>query len=150
MVNRKNDIQDILDKVTTGWITPPAQPPFVIEDRDNTRHAWIHDNKRCIMILKDRRNESEMIYHNAHESRLWVFKILIIGSSEDDAEQIYEQMKEVLDRYTNVPWSTSTLGTSTTYSTARVFGFTQDHRKPRFVFDCEIELLEEMVAVVIA
>lgn len=151
MVNRKNDVQDIFDKVSTGWDAGAvAQPGFIIEDRENTFGVYLYDNKRVILIRKTRRYQGEMINQNAHESRLWIFPLAIFGADEDDVEKIFLQAKEVCDRYTNVPWSTSTLGTSTTYSTARLFNMTQTEGDVNFIIECEMELLEEMVAVVVA
>ena len=151
MVNRKNDVQDIFDKVSTGWDAGAvAQPPFVIESRDDSFGVYLYDNKRSILIRKGRSYQGEMINQNAHESRLWIFPLTIFGADEDDAEKIFLQAKEVCDRYTNVPWSTSALGTSTTYSTARIFNMSQAQGDTNFIIECEMELLEEMVAVVIA
>ena len=150
MVNRRNDGEDILDKVSTGWQAPPTKPPIILEDRENTIGVYIHDNRRVALFRKGKRDENEMINQNAHESRLWILPLALIGSDEDDVDAMYLQAREVCNRYTNVPWSTSTLGTSTTYSTARIFRSRTDPRYPAFVIECEMELLEEMVAVVIA
>ena len=150
MVNRKNDVQDIFDKVSTGWDAGAvAQPGFIIEDRENTFGVYLYDNKRVILIRKGRSYQGKTIGYLI-ENRLWVFPLTIFGSDEDDAEKIFLQAKEVCDRYTNVPWSTSTLGTSTTYRTAGVFNMNQDPRNPHFVIECEMELLEQFVDVVIA
>lgn len=161
VVNRKNDIQDILDKVTTGWIPPPNQPAFIIEDNANPRWAFINNVAAdgVFLVLKNMKREYERrspIYQN----RVYTFPCYIIAgthatlSGEDLTEDILDQSREVFDRYSSAPWSTSALGTSTTYNLALIEEsleqFDDDIPLPKYVLAVDVQLAELDVAIVIA
>ena len=85
--NRARDVEDILDKVTVGWISPPTQPAFIIEDRENRRGSYlgrspltVPDNG-IIFIKQDWFYDREKIT-NTHANRLWHFPIAVISEGE--------------------------------------------------------------------
>ena len=154
--NRALDVKDILTKVTTGWITPPNEPVLVMEDHDNQRGSYlgrvpsvtVPDNG-FIFIKQDWDYDREKIT-NTHANRLWRFPIAIISQSAIKLQGVFDQTREVFDRYTSAPWSTGTLGTGTTYQYAGVENGKRDFRNGRYIIDCEVLLLESIAAVVTA
>ena len=56
----------------------------------------------------------------------------------------------MFNRYDNAPWSTSALGTSTTYDGAEVIQPVQDPRLPKFVMELIVILTEFEAEIVIA
>lgn len=160
MVNRISDVQDILDKVTTGWIPPPAQPLFVEEGRDPVTPftfdlAFLSDaymfsppDNGVIFIKKDYLRERGKL-SLVLENRVYTFNCIIFHPTRDGMELIFDQMAEVFDRYTNAPWSTSAIGTSTTYHYAGVDRSQIDPR-PANAMDAIVQLAEFVSPVVIA
>ena len=149
--DRRYDVKDILDKATTGWVAPPTKPLLTVEDVNNNWEGalgrmvtngeifikndyYFHRNKLC----------------STYEDRVWEFPIAIIGQSSILLQGMFNQTREVFDRYTSSPWSTSTLGTSTTYNYAGIERATKDPRLPKYVMECRVFLAEYGVAVVIA
>lgn len=149
--NRKLDIKDILNKATTGWITPPNKPTLVMESTVNTRNSELNKTRDdgTIFIRKDYDYTSEKLCAT-YENRIWTFPCIIIAQNEVSLQGIFDQMREVFDRYTSAPWATGTLGTGTTYNYARVVKGSEDPRLPKYVMDCQIILCEFSQAVVIA
>lgn len=149
--NRKLDIQDILDKATTGWIIQPSKPTFIMESDVNTRRSELNKSRDngTIFISKDYEYTSEKL-SPTYENRIWTFPCIIISQSEVLLQGIFDQMREVFDRYTSVPWATGTLGTGTTYSYARLEKGDEDPRTKKYVMDVTVILAEFCVPVVIA
>jgi hypothetical protein len=148
--NRKLDIKDILDKATTGWIAPPTKPVLIMESDVNTRKSELTKSAGGrILILKNYEFTSEKL-SPTRENRIWTFPCMIISQSEVLLQGIFDQMREVFDRYTSAPWATGTLGTGTTYSYARLVKGSEDPRLPKYVMDVTVILCEYLSPVVIA
>jgi hypothetical protein len=156
--DRHLDVWDILTKVTTGWVTPPTEPQIVLESRFQSLDAYINrgiDNGVIVIhrvYTFDREKHSRL-----YETREWAIPISIIapqttteGQSLVLLQGIFDQCREVFDRYTSSPWATGTLGTGTTYTytgieTANIRDFPQ-----AAVMECQVILKEQFVSVVIA
>ena len=152
--DRRFDVKDILDRVTIGWVTPPNKPTLIVEDRDNPSSGFFGRQARSVangvfFIKKDWDFERDKRCPT-YENRLWDFPCMILSESMILLQGLFDQAREVFDRYTDTPWSTSTLGTSNTYDYAAIEKGTVDPRDPYYVMECRVLLLEELVAVVIA
>ena len=149
--DRHYDIKDILDKAGTGWIADPAKPTLIIEDYQNSWNTCITGYLRFIHIKQEYTKETDKLSFT-REHRYWNFTVEIKCQSSVDLQNTFDQMEEVFARYTNTPWSTSTLGTGTTYDKAEVISSTQDPRLNTvlFVMKCDILLSELGVSTVIA
>ena len=153
--NRALDVYDILDKVTVGWIAPPTKPTIIMEEKDTRRGSYlgrspltVPDNG-IIFIKQDWGYDPEEVGYLI-ENRLWTFPIAIINQTAVLLQGTFDQAREVFDRYTSAPWSTGTLGTGTTYRTAKLTNGKRDYRNERYVIDCEVLLLEQFEDVKIA
>lgn len=151
MVNRKDDLIDIWSKDDIGWITPPAEPLFVIEDSDNVIGAILDEppTNGIIVIRKDQKFERERL-SATYENRVRTFNCVIIMVDDDGLELIFDQAREVFDRYNDAPWLTNALGTSTTYSYVAIDEGQQDIRLPKNAMDIVCQLAEIVEKIVIA
>jgi hypothetical protein len=152
--DRRYDVYDILDKVTVGWISPPTKPTIKIEDRQAPYEAYsgrgaFNLTNGVILIRKGVEFDRERLTP-LHETRVWHCPVVIITESGILLQGIFDQMREVFNRYTNSPWSTSTLGTSTTYDKVELDSASQDERHPHWAMNCTVLLVEHLAAVVIA
>jgi len=149
--DRKFDVKDILDKATTGWVAPPNKPTLIVEDRQTELGLYLENcpDNGAIVIRKNYTCTCEKL-SPTYENRVWEFPIVIIGQSNILLQGIFDQAREVFDRYTSAPWSTSTLGTSTTYSFAKIERAEGDSRIAKYVMDGTVYLAEYIAAVVIA
>lgn len=156
--DRRFDVKDILDRATYGWIAPPTKPTLVVEDIQNPRgvyigkHAHIPDNG-VIVIKKDYTFERNKL-SDYYETRVWSFPIIIISQSHILLQGMFDQCRETFDRYTqpstNTPFSTSTLGTSTTYKYAGLEKSLTVDTLPKYAMDAIVYLKEEFVSVKVA
>ena len=134
MVNRKDDLIDIWSKDpsdgTAGWQAPPTEPIFIIEDDDHTLDGYLDEPPtNGIILIQDKKFERER--HSAtYENRVQNINCAIIMVDEDGLEDIFDQAREVFDRYNDAPWSTSALGTSTTYSYVAIDAGEEDVNVP--------------------
>ena len=147
--NRKDDVIDILTKVTVGWITPPVEPHLAVETAENPLSAYLVNETRAIIIKKDYEHQPLRIGPTV-ENSVYVFNCVIIDITEDGLQLTYDQMVEVFNRYTASPHSTNVLGTSTTYTQAWVTKGKQDIRLAKFVMDVTVTLAEQFKDIVIA
>ena len=156
--DRRYDVKDILDRATYGWVAPPTKPTLVVEEVDNPRGAYIGRDIQTptngvIYIKKDysfdRRKHSEYV-----ETRVWSFPVMLIAQSHILLQGLFDQARETFDRYTqpsaNTPFSTSTLGTSTTYTYAGIEKGSVDDRHSKYIMDCIVYLKESFVDVKVA
>jgi len=151
LVSKKDDIIDILKKTTTGWQIPPAKPIILKCDKDHTVPAYAKKGTPSILIKKgDTYGDELQNVEETLENREAIIRLAVIDKNDDNLYLLMQQMKEVYDRYNSAPWSTSSLGTSTTYELVEIISAVEDERLNWFVIDCEIRLLEELVSVVIA
>lgn len=158
--DRHFDVKDILDRATYGWVVPPNKPTLIVEDKDNPRTAYVGRQPRpvpddgIIIIRKDYTFETEVLKESYYETRVWQFPIMLLAQSAIKLQGMFDQAREVFNRYTrpsaNTPFSTSTLGTGTTYSLARIERGTIDERHPLWVMETTVFLVERFVAVVVA
>lgn len=162
--DRRFDVKDILDRATYGWVTPPNKPLLIVEgtagtagDRPAVRGDFIGESKGSIadgviFIKKDYTYNRDKLTP-LHETVVWEFSCIVIAESNILLQGIFDQMREVFDRYTNpsanTPFSTSTLGTSTTYDEALIDSGTVDIRK-QYVMDVTVFLKETVRDVKIA
>lgn len=149
--NRKLDVKDILTKVTTGWIAPPTEPELVMISNVNPLPAEFgkHRTNGTIAMKKNYSFDREKL-SSTYENRIWSFPIMIVGNSEVNLQGLFDQAREVFDRYTSAPWATGTLGTGTTYSYAGIERADEDERLPAYVMDATVILAEYFASVVIA
>ena len=155
--DRHYDVKDILDRATYGWVAPPNKPTFVVEDRDNPRSGYFSatcPDDGIIIICKDYTFDTEILSESYYETRVWSFPCILIAQSAIKLQGMFDQMREVFNRYTrptaNTPFSTSTLGTSTTYSLAKIEKGTIDQRIPMWTMDVTVYLVERFAEVVVA
>lgn len=155
VVTRKDDVLDLFDKAATGWIAPPTKPILVVESKKYTVAGFLKrpPTDGVIVVKKKYKREREKL-SLVLENRVWNFPCVIILPEDDTLQLVFDQAVEVADRYTNAPWSTSALGTSTTYDFAGVEEGIQDERaqqqRPVFVMDIIVQLAEFVVPVKIA
>lgn len=149
--NRKLDVKDILTKVTTGWIAPPTEPELVMISTNNPLPSELASQRAngTIAMKKNYSFRREKL-SRTRENRVWEFPISIIGTSEVNLQGLFDQAREVFDRYTSSPWATGTLGTGTTYDYAGIEAGDEDERLPAYVMDATVFLAEYIVPVVIA
>jgi hypothetical protein len=150
--DRRFDVKDILDRATYGWVSPPTKPTIIVEDIDNPfASVWLRTITNGIIIIRKGNSfDRERLDLSLYENRVWTFPVTIITESAILLQGIFDQFREVFNRYTSSPWSTSTLGTSTTYRKAEVDNAEWDERHPYWVIDCNVILIEQFVSVVIA
>lgn len=151
MVSQKDDVIDILLKVTVGWQTPPPVPVIKKCDLNHTIPAYQKKGTASILIKTGDQYDSET--QNVQltlEDRETIIGIAIIAGNDDDLFLYKKQTKEVFDRYTNAPWATTSLGTGKTYSLVELINPVEDERLTWFVIDAEVRLFEELVDVIIA
>ena len=156
--DRRFDVKDILDRATYGWIAAPTKPALIVEDRANPRGAYIGKNATVpdngvFLIKKDYTFERNKITVG-YETRVWAFPCIIIGQSHILLQGLFDQAREVFDRYTNptanTPFSTNTLGTSTTYDYAGIERSITVAELPKYAMDTIVYLAEHCVCVVVA
>ena len=156
--DRRFDVKDILDRATYGWIAAPVKPLLQIEDVDYPRVKYIGrdadvPDNGVIFIKKDYTFERTK-HSEKYETRVWSFPIIIISQSHILLQGIFDQCREVFDRYTNpsanTPFSTSTLGTSTTYRYAGIERSITVSELPKYAMDAIVFLSEQFVSVVVA
>jgi len=156
--DRRFDVKDILDRATYGWVAPPNKPTLIVEDKANPRSAYIGKyatvpDNGVFFIKKDYSFEREK-HSTKYETRVWTFPVIIISQSHILLQGIFDQTRETFDRYTNptanTPFSTSTLGTSTTYHYAGIEKSTTVSELPKYAMDAVVYLSEQFVSVVIA
>ena len=153
--NRALDVKDILDKATTGWITPPNKPKLVMESIENRRGSYLGrtpatvPDDGIIFIKQDWVKEREKL-GDLVENRLWRMPISIISQTAIKLQGVFDQAVETFDRYTSAPWSTSTLGTGAIYRRAGIDHARRDFRNGRYIIDCDVLLLEQFEDVKIA
>lgn len=156
--DRRFDVKDILDRATYGWIAAPTKPALIVEDKANPRGAYIGKyitvpDNGVFLIKKDYtfEREKECEYY---ETRVWAFPCIIISQSHILLQGMFDQAREVFDRYTqpsaNTPFSTSTLGTSTTYNYAGIEKADTVSELPKYAMDTIVYLREIGVSVVVA
>ena len=155
--DRRYDVKDILDRATYGWIAAPAKPALIVKDRDHPLSAYIGRQARSVaggvFYIKDMSFD-----RNKHcdevETRIWSFNCIIISESFVLLQGLFDQARETFDRYTkptaNTPFSTSTLGTSTTYTYAGIEKGDLDERPNRYALDCTVYLQEGFADVKVA
>lgn len=156
--DRRFDVKDILDRATYGWVAPPTKPLLQIESEENPKGAYIGrsvvvPDGGVIFIKKD--YEFERVKDGVkYENRVWAFPVIIISQNHILLQGIFDQAREVFDRYTNptanTPFSTSTLGTSTTYDYAGIERSLTDPRITKYAMDAIVYLSELGVPVVVA
>ena len=152
---RKYDVKDILHKATTGWITPPNKPTMHFESPVYPYEGAIHTIQPdgCIFI-RDGYDFNREKLSKKYENRIWTFTIIIIDADDTKVQGVFDQAREVFDRYTSAPWSTSTLGTSTTYDYAGIEKAGHEHDRHGTIHahttTCTVTLAEMFVDVVIA
>ena len=155
--DRRYDVKDILDRATYGWIAAPAKPALIVKDRDHPLSAYIGRQAQSIangvFYIKDMSFERNKL-SDKYETRVWSFNCIIISESFVLLQGLFDQARETFDRYTNktanTPFSTSTLGTSTTYIYAGIEAGDLDERPNRYALDCKVYLKEQFVSVVVA
>lgn len=150
--DRKLDVWDILTKVTTGWDAGAiTEPGIVIISNVNT---WESERKKNpdngTIAIRKNYTFRRVKLAPTRENRLWSFPISIVAQSEVILQGIFDQAREVFDRYTSAPWATGTLGTGATYSYAGIEAAAEDDRLPSYVMDATVFLAEYIVKVVIA
>lgn len=153
--DRRFDVKDILDRATYGWVAPPTKPLLQVEDKDNPRSAYIGRSAHTVaggvfLIQKDSSFEREK-HSVKYETRVWSFPCIIISESHILLQGLFDQARETFDRYTNptanTPFSTSTLGTSTTYRYAGIEKADTDERLSKYAMDTIVYLQEQFVDV---
>ena len=152
---RPHDIEDILQKATSGWQTPPNKPDIIVEDYTHTEQAFWHGTKDDGVILIHHSWDFDRDkLHPKYETRLWTIPLTIYTVTHDNLGDIFDQVREVFDRYTDAPWATSTYGTGTTYSYVGMEKATDIHLRtiPPTIHsvECTVTLLEQFVDVKIA
>ena len=156
--DRHLDVIDIITKVTTGWIAPPTEPVQVLEGRFHTEEAYLTRGKDggVIIVKRNYTFEREKL-SGTYETRVWTIPIVIIapqtateGNSLVLLQGLFDQCREVFDRYTSAPWATGTLGTGTTYTYAGIEKGVIRDLSQAAVMDCMVYLKEQFVSVVIA
>lgn len=151
------DVKDILHKATTGWITPPNKPGMIVETRSVTYAGIIHQTVTDGAIFTHMKYDfTREKISLTYENRIWTFDISIIAQSMALLQPMFDQAREVFDRYTSSPWSTATLGTGTTYDYAGIEKASHPHKMhdgrvtTTHTLDCVVTLAELGVPVVIA
>ena len=156
--DRRFDVKDILDRATYGWVAPPTKPTLVVEDIGNTRGSYIgrdaHIPDNGVVFIKKDCSFERRKLSAYHEHRVWMFPIIIIGQSHILLQGMFDQARETFDRYTqpsaNTPFSTSTLGTSTTYRYAGIEKSDTVSDISKYAMDCVVYLSEFGVSVKVA
>lgn len=156
--DRRFDVKDILDRATYGWVSPPTKPTLIVENKENRRGSYLGKSAPTtaggvFYIKKDVSFEREK-YGPKYETRVWSFPCVIIDESHILLQGLFDQARETFDRYTNptanTPFSTSTLGTSTTYRYAGIEKGDVSEKTNRYELDTIVYLQEQFVSVVIA
>lgn len=151
MVSQKDDVIDILSKVTVGWQTPPPVPVILKCDLNHTVPGYQKKGTPAVLIKSgDQYNSEIQNVQLTIEDRETIIGIAIIAKNDTDLYLYLKQTKEVFDRYTNNPHATTSLGTGKTYSLVELINPVEDERLTWFVIDAEVRLLEELVDVIIA
>ena len=156
--DRRFDVKDILDRATYGWIAPPNKPSLVVEDEDNPKSASIGRSVVApddgVFFIKKDFSFERVKRSDYKENRVWAFPCIIISQSHILLQGLFDQSRETFDRYTrrsaNTPFSTSTLGTSTTYDYAGIEKSDTDPGIVKYAMDVIVYLKEELVDVVVA
>ena len=157
--DRRFDVKDILDRATYGWVAPPAKPTLIVEDTANPRGAYLGNYAPAcpdggVFLIKKKYSFEREKHSTLYETRVWSFDCVIISQSHILLQGLFDQAREVFDRYThptaNTPFSTSTLGTSTTYTYAGIENGDISEKQNRYELDCKVYLREQFVSVVIA
>ena len=79
---------------------------------------------------------------------MWNFPCIIICRTSDNLQDVFDQVRETFDRYTDAPFATDT--NSNTYTRADIQEGIQDPRLPKFVIEVTVQLSELFSSVVIA
>jgi hypothetical protein len=156
--DRRFDVKDILDKATYGWVAPPTKPTLVVEDTTYPRKSYLGKAAPTIaggvFFIKKKYSFERRKHSYYHETRVWTFPCVIISQSHILLQGLFDQARETFDRYTtpsaNTPFSTSTLGTSTTYTYAGIEKGDVSEKANRYELDCMVYLREQFVSVVVA
>lgn len=156
--DRRYDVKDILDRATYGWVAPPTKPALIVEDVDNPRGRYVGRQANCpdggVIFIKKNYSFERTKHTNFFETRVWSLPIIIVSQSHILLQGLFDQSRETFDRYTNptanTPFSTSTLGTSTTYNYAGIEKSEAVSELPKYAMDAIVYLTERCQSVKVA
>ncbi len=141
--------QDVVDIFEATWQTPPNAPDVFLEIKDKTPMSFFKRPPAdgVIVVKKSYIDEYERLSFR-QENQVWTYKTVIIAKTDAKLELMIRQGKEVLDRYTDVPFATATNGN--TYHFARLMNGETRPEISSWVYDGEVQLANFTVDVVIA
>jgi len=148
--NIADEIVAILSDGTYGWKTANCTTPTIAVMQTGAPHGgpgqFMKTGKRALLV-RPATYETARIDDKYYENRVWTSQVLIIGDSRYDVEDMYLEMKRVIDLYNQAPWAETA-----TYSAAAV-GPSKDVSNDQgtvFMMESEIILAQQFQAVVIA
>lgn len=132
----QEDLKDILDSGNYTW-TSPAKPQILKlqELQGGLRLRMIGGNRS--VIVKSR--SADYVSFGDHGNNVYIFPVVIIGETDDDAEALFVKIKSIVDAYHLTPFTVN----SNDYNFMKIFqdqDNSNDSGSNPFVFDCQIQL----------
>ena len=101
--------QDVVDIFKETWIAPTNIPLIVLETRDKKPSSYFaRVPKDGVIVVKKKYEDDYEDLGGKYENLVWTFKVVIIATTDAKLELMIRQGKEVLDRYSNIPFTTET------------------------------------------
>jgi hypothetical protein len=151
MATIQADLITLLENDTYGlglYSGSPTKPQMITtvagaKGVNSAKHS-VHSTRRVILV-HPATFPTERVDSGYFENRGYRMKCTVISFSAADLENIYVDMKKVIDKYNQAPWAVD----GVTYDSALISEAVDnsDQQGKLFILDCFITLIEQFVAV---
>ena len=146
MTNVQDDLASIIADGSLGWnngnVTTPSQIKAVQDLRYKEGGFLDKINHRSVLVHASIYDDEVLDDQHGYENRTWTLKVTIIGSSRTDLEDMFEEMKRICRKYSQVG---GTGFTKSGYDKIIVFAFTDNsnYKGTKFVADGDVQLVNQ-------
>lgn len=144
MANRADDLLAILQDATYGWSNANCTTPvFVLaEDIEKPDLEYrMSKNVRTVYVKMQQPQPLEM--HTLHTgNKVYDFPAILIGSTQDDLEDMFDEANRVMVVYSQSPWAEN----GHTYDLAQIVQVENSSRNPRF--DAVMDVVFQLAYIV--
>ncbi len=148
MANVQDDLVSIIADGSLGWNNGNSITPSQIKALQDIKYDPAAEggflarlNHRSVIVHAAIYDDEALNAQFKHENRTWTLKVTIVGNTRTDLQGMFEEMKRVCRKYSQVQ---GTGFTTSGYDHILVFAFTDNsnYKGTKFVSDGNVQLVK--------